>query len=224
MRRYRFRLEQVMRLRRAQEELQRTRVLLANQEKANAQLRLAAREQDYGSLRRSSGPIPVALFQAEELGFRLAAGAIKEARNQLEEASEASRVEIDAWLGAKRAVMVLEHLDERRRMEHFREEERREALAMDEMASARWWAEQEEAGSPSIDTIAGGRDPLGSQGLDTNPRGGLPGRSSEWFSTPSRSASGGAGRTFQGGAGPGGRRRPGSARFTSNIRFGKGER
>jgi len=221
MRRYRFRLEQVMRLRRAQEELQRSRVLLANQEKAKAELRLAAREREYGGLGRSSGPIPLSLFQGEELSFKLAASAVKEARHQLEVATEASQSEIDAWLAAKRAVMVLEHLDERRRVEHFLEEERREAVAMDEMATSRWWAEQEEADSLPIDTLIGEPDSFGGDGSATTLLGGLgSGRSS----TPGRSAIRSAGKTFQGGAGPGGRRRPGPGRFTSNIRFGKGER
>jgi flagellar export protein FliJ len=224
MRRYRFRLEQVMRLRRAQEELQRTRVLLANQEKAKAELRLAAREREYGGLGRSSGPIPVSLFKAEELSFKLAAGALKEARHQVEVATEASHSEIDAWLAAKRAVMVLEHLDERRRVEHFLEEERREAVAMDEMATSRWWSEQEEAGSLPIDTILSERGSFGWEGPDATLSQGLPSHGSGSSSNAARSARGDAGRTFQGGAGPGGRRRPGPGRFASNLRSRKGER
>ncbi len=221
MRRYRFRLEQVLRLRRAQEELQRSRVLLANQEKVKAELRLAAREREYGDLGRSSGPIPVSLFQAEELSFKLAAGAMKQARYQLEVATEVSHSEIDAWLHAKRAVMVLEHLDERRRVEHFLEEERREAVAMDEMATSRWWAEQEEVGSLPIDILIGEPDSFGGDGSATTLSGGLGvGRSS----TPGRSAIRSTGRTFQGGLGSGGRRRPGPGRFGSNLRSRKGER
>lgn len=146
MRRFRFRLERVLRMRRQwlrQERAQMAAALRALQT-AEASCRwadqarqrlleaMAARFYEDGHVRRIDGQrLAETVGVLEELGRRGAYWAVERAR--AEEAAGEQRARV---VEAHKNVRVLELLKERRRNEHLRETEREERAALDEAGAA----------------------------------------------------------------------------------------
>lgn len=142
MRRYRFRLESVLRLRRAEES--RARDVLAA---ANAELRQALRARDaearrYAALPRSLGEMTLEQYLGEAAAAALAAATLAQARRVVSVAAARVAEAQLAWSSAAQRLAVLERLDERRRVEHAVEAQREEAAALDDLVTSRYVAEQ----------------------------------------------------------------------------------
>jgi flagellar protein FliJ len=138
VKRYRFRLESVLRARRAQEEL-------ARQELARANLRLraaVARRDDEEARYRALVERPARGDRTDFLEDRaqaeLAAATLNGARRTAEDVAVAAAVRHAAWRETAQRVAALERLDERRRDEHALEASRAEVNELDDMTSARW--------------------------------------------------------------------------------------
>jgi flagellar export protein FliJ len=138
MKRYQFRLEGVLRLRRA--ELEQARLVLAG---ANAALQsaLLVREREaerYNSVAfRSDASAPDAL-RAELHDSAVAHARLAGAERSVADAAVHAAVAQVNWSSANRRVAALERLDERRRAEHAAEVRREEAVLLDEIAGARY--------------------------------------------------------------------------------------
>lgn len=137
MTRYRFRLEQVLRVRQVQADLAAAELGAAQRAEADAiraeqTRRLAATERS-----RPSGAYRPDELHAQRLVWdaelatldRAEAGRIAAARLTVERRDE--------WLSASRRVKALELLDERRREEHRVASDRAEALRIDDLVAAR---------------------------------------------------------------------------------------
>ncbi len=138
MNRYRFRLESVLRVRRAEEELARQELA-----RANARLRAAmeihrVEAQRYGELRTLSGELDSVAFMSERAYAELAAATVEAARQVMDAAAAEAAARYVSWTEAARLVAALERLDDRRRAEHRIEEQRAEVAESDDMTSARF--------------------------------------------------------------------------------------
>jgi len=138
MNRYRFRLESVLRVRRAEEELARQELA-----RANARLRAAmethrVEAQRYGELRTVSGEVESVAFMRERAYAELAAATVEAARQVMDAAAAEAAARYVSWTEAARLVAALERLDDRRRAEHRLEEQRAEVAESDDMTSARF--------------------------------------------------------------------------------------
>jgi len=139
--RYRFRLESVLRARRAQEDL-------ARQELAQANLRLRGameahrRESDrYCRLSTTVGVLQGTDFRRERAQAELAAATVEAARIAMDAAAAEAAARYTDWTEAARLVAALERLDDRRRAEHRAEELRAEVALADDLTGARFAGE-----------------------------------------------------------------------------------
>ena len=133
---YRFRLETVLRLRRADEERARMHLVAMNVALSNA---IAFRDREIerlGSLATALGHVEHEQFLVERHRDDLVATSILEAKTAVNTALADAAVAQVAWTEAARAVEVLERLDEKRRSEHHLKEQRQEALETDDVVSA----------------------------------------------------------------------------------------
>lgn len=133
---YRFRLETVLRLRRADEERARIHLAAMNTALSNA---IAFRDREIdrlGSLETALGHVEHEQFVVERHREDLVAASIIEAKSAVNAALADAALAQVAWTEAARAVEVLERLDEKRRAEHQLQEQRREALETDDIVSA----------------------------------------------------------------------------------------
>lgn len=140
MKRYRFRLAAVLRLRRAEQE--QARIALAA---ANAELRslLLARDQEarrYGQLARRPGAVDAAGLAAERSDAELAAASLRACEDRAAEAATRAAIAQVAWLEAHRRVLALERLEQRRREEHEADVRREEVALVDDLVNARYRA------------------------------------------------------------------------------------
>ncbi len=137
MKKFAFRLESVLRIRRLQEDQVRARLIAAHRDVQLAIARVHARHDRYADL-----PRPVGVHDHDEMErawFTLdaAAGAIRFAQDEqvlAEQAAEAIRLE---WVDARRQTEVLERLRERDRDDWVVETRRAEDRAVDELVVAR---------------------------------------------------------------------------------------
>lgn len=137
MKRYSFRLADVLRVRRLQEDMARSGVLSARRaEDAAAQL-TAQRESHYAGLATSGHHQSAAAFLAWRAQAGHRADAVVMARNDRREAGAATASAVDGWRTAHGRVEMLERLDERRREEHHVEVRRDEDATADELIVAR---------------------------------------------------------------------------------------
>lgn len=139
MSRYRFRLETVLRVRRAEESSAKGALL-----RANASLRQALGVRDRAQQRyRDVLAGQAATCRVEDLvRDRLEADLVAEAmgvaqRRAMRAAGEAALAQVD-WAQAARRVAVLERLDLRRRAEHDEDERRAEVGLVDDLVTARY--------------------------------------------------------------------------------------
>jgi flagellar export protein FliJ len=141
VKRYRFRLDAILRLRVAEEEQARTVLGRAERE---LHVALAARDAElarYRSLLPARGPIANDIFHRQEVVARMAAATLRVAEHQVAVVAErAARARL-MWSEAARRVAILERLDERRRAEYQEEERRAEVALVDDIVTARYVAD-----------------------------------------------------------------------------------
>jgi len=136
--RYRFRLEQVLRVRRAEEEVARQALQRANRALHNALAVHQEHVERYLHLARSLGPMPLDAFHQEQISATLAAATVAASEVRLAEIQAETDRHRDAWFGAAQRVQALERLDERRRQEHIADEYLKEIATVDDLVAARW--------------------------------------------------------------------------------------
>lgn len=137
MKKYRFRLEAVLRVRRVEEERAMGELLVATRALAEADAELERRLDHYREVAQPSG----ALAHAEYLKVRslqdaAAAGVVAAGAARLMAEAEAARKR-ELWAAAAMKVRALERLDERRRDEHAVEVLHEEIVVLDEVAASR---------------------------------------------------------------------------------------
>ncbi len=137
MKRFRFRLDQVLHVRRVQEDRARFELLSANRDAQLAGQRVDQRLADYAERRMPTGPQPYAEFERAVFMLDSAAGAVGAARATQREALAVVETRRIEWTDARRRVAALERLEERRRAEHAIETQRAEDQLVDDLVVAR---------------------------------------------------------------------------------------
>jgi flagellar export protein FliJ len=134
--RYRFPLETVLRVRRAEEKAARARLLAANTSLVSA---IAARDLADARYRATGSEVfELASLLEERCAAELAAAALEHAKRALSLAASEAALAHVAWTSAAKRVAALERLDERRRAEHTAEEGRREVAMVDDIVAGRY--------------------------------------------------------------------------------------
>lgn len=136
MKKYRFRLEAVLRVRRIEEERAQGVLLAAYQALREADAELERRLDHYRTVTAPDGSVPQHAFiaaRSRQDGAASAVVAAGTARLAAEAEVERARQE---WTEAAARVKALERLDDRRREEHALEALRQETIVLDEVASA----------------------------------------------------------------------------------------
>jgi flagellar export protein FliJ len=134
--RYRFPLETVRRVRRAEEEAARARLLFANASLVSA---IAARDLADAHYRATSSAVAdLASLLEERCRADLAAAALERAKRAVSLAASEAALAHVAWASAAKRVATLDRLDERRRAEHLAEEGRQEVAMVDDIVAARY--------------------------------------------------------------------------------------
>lgn len=137
MKRFRFRLAQVLRVRRLQEDQARFALLDANRQAHAAAARLEAGIATY---RQRALPIGAQSYDDFERNLFLldsAAAAVVIAREEHRVALETVEERREVWMGARQRVAALERLESRRRDEHELEMRREEDRLVDDLVVAR---------------------------------------------------------------------------------------
>lgn len=135
MKRYRFRLETVLRVRQVEEERARAELALANRALAEADALLEHRIEHYGATPRPAVPLPVSAFLATRDRQEWAARAVVAAGTARIAADGEAAARRGAWSAAATRMAAIERLDERRREEHRLEAQRQEALEIDDIVT-----------------------------------------------------------------------------------------
>ena len=137
MKRFRFRLDQVLHVRRVQEDQARFKLLAANRDVQLAAARVEQRLTDYAGRSLPMGPQSYADFERAVFLLDSGAAAVGTARvahRESQEVAESRRID---WTDARRRVAALERLEERRRAEHAVEVQRAEDQLVDDLVVAR---------------------------------------------------------------------------------------
>ncbi len=138
MKRFRFRLDQVLHVRRVQEDRARFGLLSANRDAHLAAMQVEERLADYAGRSMPSGPQSYANFERALFLLDSGAAAVGTART----AHRESLVIVDArraeWTDARRRVAALERLEARRRAEHAVEVQRAEDQLVDDLVVGRY--------------------------------------------------------------------------------------
>lgn len=138
MRRYQFRLEAVLRLRRAEEGQARDALAAANAELRGALVARDAVAGRYAALPRPLGAMTAESLRREHADASLAAASLAAAQQIVSAAAARAAATQLAWSAAAQRVAVLERLDERRRAEHADEWRRHEATELDDLVTSRY--------------------------------------------------------------------------------------
>lgn len=137
MKRYRFRLEPVLRVRRIEEDVARGELAAAQVQLAEADARLAETASRYEGRATPGGPAPATSWLAGRAVVDLAAASVLAAGSQRAEASEQLDARRQVLGQARQAVSALERLDERHRDEHAIEFRRDEDATVDDLVTSR---------------------------------------------------------------------------------------
>ena len=137
MKRFRFRLEQVLRVRRIQEDIARGALMAAHHGAREAADRVNARIADYAAASRPSGAQSYDAFNRMQFRLDNAAGAITIARSEYHHTLELVEARRSEWAAARQRVAALERLEARRRDEHAIEARRAEDRMVDDLVVAR---------------------------------------------------------------------------------------
>lgn len=138
MRRYRFRLEPVLRVRRDEQDLAQAAVLTAQAEAGAEVGRLRDRDQAYAQAVGAQGPCSAADFVYEQQHRHALATAVLDQRRRVAQAEEVVQQARVALTGAASRVGALERLDERQRAEHSARALKEEELIIDDLVVARF--------------------------------------------------------------------------------------
>lgn len=137
MKRYKFRLEAVLRVRRIEEEQAAAALAIANRALHAAEAELDRRLAHYQSIDGEHGPLSHDRFVALRSQREHAAnGVVAAGAARISAEAEADRMR-ELWAAAAMRVRALERLDERRRGEHDAEVLRDEIITLDEVFAAR---------------------------------------------------------------------------------------
>lgn len=137
MKRYRFRLEAVLRVRRMQEDAARGELLAANATTRTQERQLAERSEAYEKSLKPSEIQACADFLFEQSRRSSFAAAVLEQRGRVREAHAQAALARDAWSQAAARVGALERLDDRQRIEHRTELQKEDQLTTDELVVSR---------------------------------------------------------------------------------------
>jgi flagellar protein FliJ len=137
LKRFRFRLDQVMRVRRLQEDMARAELLGANRAAHDAAVRVHERLDEYSSREFPDGTQSYENFERALFMLDSAAGAVDVARIDHREALVVVDERRADWAAARRRVAALERLEVRRRDEHALEMRRAEDRLVDDIVVAR---------------------------------------------------------------------------------------
>jgi flagellar biosynthesis chaperone FliJ len=140
MKRYRFSLEAVLRIRRAQEEAAAFALAHANQQRQRAIEALGVASARCAALVLHEGPQDHSSFARERDNTDRRAAAVTLALAVVDAASVEAAARYADWAAAAKLVAAVERLDEHRREEWRLEEQRAETAAIDESAIAGWMA------------------------------------------------------------------------------------
>ncbi|GIU85810.1 MAG: hypothetical protein KatS3mg009_0325 [Acidimicrobiia bacterium] len=137
MKKFRFRLDSVKRVRGIQEEQARQRLTEANARARRTAALVEARLHAYLSTPRPTEPMSFADFERARFELEAAATALEAARIAHREAlDEVDRRRVE-WLEAKQRCSALERLEDRRREEHRIDLRRAEDRLVDDLVVAR---------------------------------------------------------------------------------------
>jgi flagellar FliJ protein len=143
MKKFKFRLQSVLRVRRLQEDIARARLLNANAAARESERVVDARVARYTTMDRPNGvqhepDFALALFRLDK-----AASAVDDA-NELRTQARATVAERHMeWSGASMRVAALERLEERQRAEHKVEAQHDEDRLTDDLVSSRYAREDD---------------------------------------------------------------------------------
>ena len=137
MKRFRFRLDQVLHVRRVQEDRARFALLSANRDERLAQATVDTRLAIYADRHIAPGPQPYPDFERAVFMLESGAAAVDVARLAHRDALALVDVRRSEWTDARRRVAALERLEERRRAEHAIEVQRAEDQLVDDLVVAR---------------------------------------------------------------------------------------
>ena len=137
VKRFRFRLDQVLHVRRVQEDRARFDLLTANRDAQLAAARVEDRLAEYAERRLPEGPQTFAEFERAVFMLESGAGAVTAARVTHREALAVVDARRADWTAARRRVAALERLEARRRAEHAVEVQRAEDQLVDDLVVAR---------------------------------------------------------------------------------------
>lgn len=137
MRRYRFPLEPVLRVRRIQEDAAHAAMVAARHDLDDAERVLHGSMARYRNRPQPSGPQPGVAWLAGRCSLELSAASVVAAGTGRELAARRMAHEQDGLREAAMRVAALERLDEHRRDEHARDERRDEDAEIDELVTNR---------------------------------------------------------------------------------------
>lgn len=133
MKRYQFGLATVLRARRAQEGIAKSKLQKANLAAAAAEMAAQRSLTHYEQVNAMDAPDVLAHRDRAVLAAR----AVLETRQSLSASKAAVGAAVEEYLAAAQAVSLLERLDDRRREEHGLLAQREEAALSDELAASR---------------------------------------------------------------------------------------
>ena len=137
MKRYQFRAEKVLRVRRLQEDIARAGVAAARHEEQAARAAVTASQEQYAQLLLTGESQTISAFLASREQAVQRAVAVTTAQAHQRAAEHTTAVAVDTWHDAHRKVDGLERLDERRRDEYAVEAGRAQDAVVDEIVVAR---------------------------------------------------------------------------------------
>ena len=138
MKRYRFRLEQVLRVRRIEEEQAKASLVAANRHVTETEALLNAKIERYASITNPVGTRSVNDFLTARAGHEAAAAAVVSAGAALDDARRGAEDARHGWMLAASRVTALENLHARRRAEHAAEAEHEAAMEIDDLVTSRY--------------------------------------------------------------------------------------
>jgi flagellar export protein FliJ len=137
VKRYRFRLEAVLRVRRVEADRAAAQLAVANRAVHEAEAEVDRRLVHYQAIAAAAGPVATEAFVAERSRRELAAKAVVAAGAALAAAQADADASRALWSAAAMRVRALERLDERRQAEHDVDVRRDEVVTLDEAFAAR---------------------------------------------------------------------------------------
>ena len=137
MKRYRFRLEPVLRVRRNEQDVARGAVLAARAAVACEAAALDEQDRAYAAALAAQGSRSAADFVSEQAHRSALANAVLDQRRRLALAEQGVATASAAWTAAATRVGALERLDERARAEHTARASRENELSVDDLVVSR---------------------------------------------------------------------------------------